>query len=61
MQTNKKRRPYILTGVKSDENLVIEVLRITVMTVSKVFTKIIYSILAPLGFLIFVTNKRFLS
>ena len=27
MQTNKNRRPYILTGVKSDENLVIGVLK----------------------------------
>ena len=34
---------------------------IIVRTVSEIFTKTVYRILAPLGFLIFVTDKRFLS
>ena len=55
MQTNKNRRPCILTGIKSDENLVIGVLkgeiRVTVMTVPEVFAKTVHSILVPLDFL----------
>ena len=33
--------------------------RLLTMTISEVFTKTVYRILAPLGFLIFVTNRRF--